>query len=168
MTALVALAAGGCASNDGSLNPTSTPTPTQATSPGATPGLTFLPTDPGTTPAATPPGQTDTDWGRIWDGLPDGFPRYPGAHPTVTGEGPASATLDVGAADPAAVMDFYRTALQGAGWIIVGVSGPREDGSFELATIDVHPACQVRVTVAPLGGSTIVAVLYGTGCPFSG
>ncbi|TAL09692.1 MAG: hypothetical protein EPO00_05600 [Chloroflexota bacterium] len=166
---LTACLVAGCSTVQGTPGPTSTqslsPVPSLAE---PTAELTPVPTEPGATAAPTMPGQTDTDWGRIWDGLPTGFPTYPGAHPTETGAGPASATLDAGAAEPGAVMNFYQTALQGAGWIIVGASGPREDGSLELSGVDIHPACQVRVTVMPLGSSTIVSILYGAGCPFTG
>lgn len=164
---LAASTIGGCSTVEGTIGPTTTPTNSAAPTPvEPTATLTPVPTNPGSTAEPAPPGQTDTDWGRIWDGLPAGFPAFPGAHATEIGEGPASATLDAGSAEPAAVMNFYQTALQAAGWIIVSVSGPREDGSLELSVVDIHPACQLRATVTPLGGSTIVTILYGAGCPF--
>lgn len=158
----------GCSATNGTSTPTTTaPATVEPTQDGPTPELTLLPTEPGATAEPGTPGQTDTDWGRIWDGLPNGFPAFPGAHVTELGSGPASATLDAGSAEPGAVANFYKTALQAGGWIIIGLSGPREDGSFELSSVDIHPACQVRTTVTPLGGSTIVNVLYGAGCPFN-
>src|SRR4029079_15915087 len=77
--------------------PSGTPAPT-----GGTPALTPVPggsTAPSagaSSAAVSPPTQTDTEWGRIWDGLPAGFPLPPGAVPTEIGEGAASATLAVG------------------------------------------------------------------------
>ena len=168
LASVVAILLAGCSATDGtSAPPTTAPATVEATEDGPTPELTLLPTEPGTTAEPGSPGQTDTEWGRIWDGLPKGFPAFPGAHPTEVGSGPASATLDAGSAEPGAVANFYKTALQAGGWIVIGLSGPREDGSFELSSVDIHPACQVRTTVTPLGGSTIVTVLYGAGCPFN-
>jgi hypothetical protein len=129
------------------------------------PTLSPVPTDPGTSPGATPPGQTNTDWGRIWDAVPPGFPVYPGAHPTETGAGPASAILDAGAAKPAEVVTFYQTAMTGIGLNIVSNDGPREDGSFDLLAGD-GASCAVEITVAPQGTSTIVTILYAAGCAF--
>lgn len=134
--------------------------------PSATPELTLIPTDPGTTPAPTPPGQTDTAWGRIWDGLPTGFPAFPGTKRTETGEGPASAILDAGAADPAEVASFYESALEGARYSTVSLAGPREDGSWEVESAS-DGGCGIQVTVTPRGSSTILTVLYGAACPFS-
>lgn len=168
LAGVVVLLLAGCSATDGtSLPATTAPPTTEATLDEPTPELTLLPTEPGTTSQPGTPGQTDTEWGRIWDGLPTGFPAFPGAHPTEVGSGPASATLDAGSAEPGAVANFYKTALQAGGWIVTGLSGPREDGSFELSSVDIHPACQVRTTVTPLGSSTIVIILYGAGCPFS-
>ncbi|MES2211273.1 MAG: hypothetical protein V4515_13995 [Chloroflexota bacterium] len=156
----------GCSATDGTPAPTAASAPS-ATAPKPTADLTLLPTDPAATPKPTPPSQTDTPWGRIWDGLPADFPIYPGVRPTETGQGPASAILDAGTADPGMVMNFYQSALEAAGWITVSSSGPREDGSRELASVNIHPACQLQITVTPLGGSTIVTILFGAGCPFS-
>lgn len=129
------------------------------------PGPTAVPTDPGATPRPSLPGQTDTDWGRIWDALPEAFPRYPGAGPTETGEGPASAILDVGDAEPTEVATFYQSALEGAGYSTLSLSGPREDGSREIETVG-ESNCRIRTTITPLGGTTIVTILYGADCPF--
>lgn len=153
----------GCSAT-GTPAPSATPPPSPGL-PSATPDLTLIPTDPGTTPAATQPGQTDTEWGRIWDALPEGFPAYPGSHPTETGEGPMSALLDAGSAAPAAVANFYATALEAAGYTTTALSGPREDGSWELES-GAGGGCLARVTATPLGSATIVAILFGAGCPF--
>lgn len=143
------------------------PTPTSSATPSATPATPSpVPTDAGASPVATIPPQTDTDWGRIWDALPAGFPAFASARPTETGTGPASATLDVGATDPMEVATFYQSALEGAGYSTVSMSGPREDGSIEIESAGAG-TCRVRTTVTPLGGTTIVTILYGADCPFA-
>ena len=140
--------------------PTGSQAPASGT-PAPTPGASA-----DATPGPTKPGQTDTDWERIWDGLPSSFPAYPGAHPTETGAGPASATLDAGTAQAAAVNAFYRTAFASIGYGIVSSDGPREDGSYELI-VGGQAACDIRVTAGPLGGSTIITIMYGALCPFT-
>ena len=126
---------------------------------------TPVPTDVGATPRPSPPAQSDTDWGRIWDGLPASFPHYPGASPTETGEGPASAILDVGAVDPAEVAAYYTSALEFDGYVTLTGSGPREDGSDEIEWAG-EATCRIRATITPLGGTTVVTILYRADCPF--
>ncbi len=145
------------------VTPSPSGAPPSATAPA--PGLTPVPTDPGATARPSPPTQTDTEWGRIWDALPEAFPRYPGANPTETGEGPASAILDVGDAEPAAVATFYQSALEAATYSTLSMSGPREDGSWEIESAG-EAACRTRTTITPLGGTTIVTILFGVDCPF--
>lgn len=151
--------------------PTVTPTASTGTGPTPSPSAVTsatpspVPTDAGASPVATIPAQTDTDWGRIWDALPAGFPAFAGAGPTETGAGPASATLDVGATDPMEVATFYQSALEGAGYSTVSMNGPREDGSIEIESAGAG-RCRIRTTVTPLGGTTIVTILYGADCPF--
>lgn len=144
---------------------TSNPSAALPTATAPTTMPTPVPTDPGTTARPSPPTQTDTEWGRIWDALPEAFPRYPGANPTETGEGPASAILDVGDAEPAGVATFYQSALEGATYSTLSMSGPREDGSWEIESAG-EATCRTRTTIAPLGGSTIVTILFGAACPF--
>ena len=154
--------------------PSATPTPSAgepgptATSGPTTAGPTPVPTVGAGTPAPTRPGQTDTAWGRIWDALPETFPSYPGASPTEVAEGPASATLSLGAnpGDPAEVASFYRTALAGAGFDAVDSSGPMEDGSYQV-NATAAAGCAAQVTVAPLGTDTVITILYGAACPFA-
>ncbi len=149
----------GCTTRATSSPTSNLPTATPAVS-SATPSPTVEPT-----PGSTKPGQTDTDWERIWDDIPAGFPSYPAAHPTETGQGPASAILDAGTAKPAQVTEFYRSAFAAAGYAIVSKDGPREDGSYELI-VSGQGGCHIRITTAPLGGSTIITILYGAQCPF--
>jgi hypothetical protein len=131
------------------------------------------PTDPppGSVPATSPgtgtsgtSGTTQTDWGTIRDALPPGFPRFPGSRPTETGEGPATAVFDA-PADVSTVTTWFQGALEGAGYSTLSLSGPSEDGSMEIESVGPTTQCRVRTTVAPLGGSTIVTILYGAVCP---
>jgi hypothetical protein len=156
----------GCGSNVTTPGPSGgLPTATASGQPTASHEPTAVPTDVGATPQPSPPSQSDTDWGRIWDSLPAAFPQFPGASPTETGEGPASAILDVGDADPAEVAGYYVSALESAGYSTLARSGPREDGSIEVEWAG-ETTCRIRATITPLGGTTIVTILYGADCPF--
>jgi hypothetical protein len=119
-------------------------------------------------PAASGPaaaGQTDTEWGRIWDTLPTGFPRYAGSTPSEEGAtGPASATLAIPGNVAAAVATWIAGQLTGDGYTVDGATAPLEDGSFVLDA-GKGPGCRAQVTVAPIGGMTTVTVLYGAACP---
>jgi hypothetical protein len=150
-----------------------------ATSPGAPPaGPAISPAGSAasTTPAQSPanpspnaslPAQADTSWGRIWEDLPATFPRPAGAEPTeVGGTEPTSATLDVPASAGTAedVVSFYRSALGSAGYS-VSVDGPLENGGYTISAAG-SGGCATQLSVAPLGGSLTVTVLYGAKCPF--
>lgn len=143
-----------------------TPPPGGFTPPAATP--TPVPGGASPSPVASLPAQADTTWGRIWEGLPTGFPRFAGAEPTeVGGTEATSATLDVptSAGSVQAITSFYRSGLEAAGYS-VSVDGPLEDGTYTISA--AGPAgCAAQVTVAPLGGSITVTILYGAACPFT-
>ena len=83
-------------------------TPTEASEPVAEP-----------TPAATAAaaeGQTDTEWGRIWDTLPAGFPVFPGATPSEeAATGPATAVYVVEGSEPDQIATWYQDAFELAG-----------------------------------------------------
>ena len=108
--------------------------------------------------------QTDTEWGRIWDALPDNFPRYPGSTPTETGAGPASAQFAVPAGRDE-VTTWLQAGLEGAGYSTEALSGPLEDGSRVIDSI-ADGGCRVQTVIAPLGGTTHVTVRFGAACPF--
>lgn len=158
---LIGLTAVGCAA------PTRvSPSPPSAT-PQATPTLAIGTPSLAPSPSASPPpaaGITETDWGPIWDALPPGFPHYPGSTPTETGGGAASAILDA-PADVPTVTSWYQATLELVGFNTLSLSGPLEDGSMEIESAGLETRCLVRTTIAPLGGSTIVTILYGAGCP---
>jgi hypothetical protein len=118
--------------------------------------------------ASTPPlaGQTDTDWGRIWDSLPAGFPAYPGSAPAEeAATGPASAVLAVQGVEAKSIADWMRSKLELATYTTEALSGPLEDGGFVLDSTGPAPGCRVQASIAPLGGLTIVTVRYGAACP---
>jgi hypothetical protein len=108
---------------------------------------------------------TEISWGRIWDGLPPSFPRYPGAEPTETGAGPASAILDV-PVKAATVADWYGKALKQAGYDTEAVSGPLENGSMVIASVGSEPGCRVQTSLVPSGGRTTATILFAAACPY--
>lgn len=110
--------------------------------------------------------QTNTEWGRIWDGLPAGFPPIPGATPDEATGSPASAVLIVDGTAAQSVATFLQTELQKAGYTAVGSTEPLEDGSYVLEMTGTPDGCMLQATVKPTGGLTTVTILYGTGCPF--
>ena len=124
------------------------------------------PTTAASLTGATPPSQTDTEWGRIWDTLPSGFPTYPGSTPgEETSTGPASANLVVQGLDAKGITTLLQTLLQQAGYATEGLSGPLEDGSYVLDMTGPATGCKVQVSAAPTGSVTILTILYGASCP---
>ena len=115
-------------------------------------------------PSPSAPTQTATEWGRIWDALPPGFPVHPGAEPTEGAAGPASAMLTVPAKVGTAAA-WWQTALERAGYSTVAVSGPLEDGSIVIDSAG-EGDCRVQVAITPTGATTTVRILYGAACPF--
>jgi hypothetical protein len=146
------------------------PSATSATTPSTEP--TAAPTSaPTTAPASTSPGaslaagQTDTGWGRIWDSLPAGFPRFPGGTPVDDASPePASGRFAVPGGDPGAIATWMQEALESATFSTVGLNGPAEDGSFVLDSVG-DGECRIQTTIAPLGDTTSITVLYGAPCP---
>lgn len=121
---------------------------------------------PGETGGPPLEGQTETEWGRIWDTLPTGFPKYPGAvlsEETVTG--PASAVYSVEGGEPAEIATWYQGELEMAAFSTEALSGPLEDGGYVINSTGQDPRCRLSVTIAPLGGTTTLTVLYGAACP---
>lgn len=137
--------------------------PAVSPTPSATSSLP--PATQGSSPAPSLPTQSDTDWGRIWDGVPASFPVIRGAVPsTDTGEGAVSALLALEAPDAMVIAAFYRDALQATG-MTVSLDGPLEDGSVTVSGTDGYE-CEVQVGVEPAGSTNLISVLYGAGCPF--
>jgi len=116
--------------------------------------------------SGTASGQTDTDWGRIWDTLPAGFPSVPGATPAdETAAGPASASLVVHGKDAKGVATQMQTRLTTAGYATTGLSGPLENNGYVLDLTGPPKGCAVQVAVTPTGSLTTVTILYGAACP---
>jgi hypothetical protein len=149
-------------------------TPAKTSSP--VPTLLPLPTEtyvapsldieqPGLTPST---GQSDTGWGPIWNALPPGFPKPPGAEPADANSGPVSAAWTVptsSVASAAAAAKLYVDAFSAAGYG-GGREGPLEDGAYTAWASNGY-GCDILVTATPQGEGTLVTVLYGAGCPFS-
>jgi hypothetical protein len=163
---VVSLALAACGSTPSS----SSSSPAAATAPASAARSdppTVPPAEP--TPEPTPPataGQTDTEWGRIWDTLPSWFPMYPGA--TASDEAssePASAVYIVDDAEPSAIATWFQDAFELAAFHTDALSGPFEDGGYLLESSGDDPACRLSLTIAPLGGTTSLTVLYGAECP---
>ncbi len=155
LVTMVAVGLAGCSpTTDG-------PTPVPATS--------ILSAGPTTAPpeatSAPTTGQTDTSWGRIWDALPAGFPRYPGA--TTADDAtdvPVSAAYALTGVDAGEVATWVQTNLEVATYSTEALSGPFEDGGYVVDSVG-DGDCRIQTTIAPLGGLVLVTILYGAACP---
>jgi hypothetical protein len=139
---------------------------------GSPPGGMTLDPGPATeAPAATEApttSQTDTDWGRIWDDVPGGFPVYPTAvrSEEVGGGEPVSATFTIPGTDAVAdVVGWMQSELELATYSTFALSGPLEDGGYVIDSVG-DGDCRIETRIAPAGGVTIVTVRYGADCPF--
>ena len=133
----------------------------------ATTTASAAPSEASQAPLSSSPGagQTDTEWGRIWDTVPAGFPRFPGSNPAEDAAAdPVSARFAVPGGDPQAIATWMQSALEQAHLSTVGLNGPAEDGSFVLDSAG-NGACRVQTTIAPLGDMTFISVRYGSDCP---
>jgi hypothetical protein len=137
--------------------------PTEAPAASPVPG----PSEAPSTPEPAPVTQTDTAWGRIWDGLPAGFPVYPGAVESDEAGGgePVSATFSVADAAPDEIVTALQSQLELATFSTEALSGPLEDGGFVIDSVG-DAGCRIATTVTPAGGLTLVTVRYGAECPF--
>jgi hypothetical protein len=139
-----------------------TPASTSNTTSASNPPPDGTPSD---STAAPPAEQTDTDWGRIWDGVPDAFPIYPGATPADDAATEVvSATFALEGAEARTVAGWMQTELERALFATEALNGPLEDGSFVLDSTGTSD-CRIQVTIAPLGGLTTISVRYGAACP---
>ena len=141
--------------------PSPSPSATSTTAPSA------AGSEAATAPSDGPPAgtQTDTAWGRIWDDVPPGFPRYPGsAIADDASPDPVSATFAVADDDTAVIAAWMQEALETATFSTESLSGPFEDGSFVLESVG-DGDCRLQVVVAPMGTMTFVIVRYGAACP---
>jgi hypothetical protein len=155
---LTAAACGGDSAATGTADPgmspiaTIEPEPTTTTPPGAT--------------AVLPVTQTDTDWGRIWDSVPAGFPLPPGAVASEeTGGGPVSATWTVAGTDGADLAEWMQSELELATYSTEALSGPLENGEYVLDSVG-DDGCRMEVALTPRDGLTTVSVRFGAACPY--
>ena len=159
----LALTLAACGSGTGAGQPGSAPT-AEASTPPANPGADHPPDAHPAPSASSTASQTDTAWGRIWDAVPAGFPRYPRAAPADDASAdPASLRYAVSGADPETIAAWLQAGMETATFS-TDVSGPLEDGSFSLDSVG-DAGCRIQSTVAPVGGMTFVTVLYGASCP---
>ena len=164
MTLSLVLAATFAACDGVAATPPPSAAPTADASAAPTPVVSVSPMEPGTS-SAPPASQTDTDWGRIWDAVPVGFPRYPGGTTADDATpGPVSAAYVIPSADAATIADWMQTTLETATYSTEALSGPLEDGSFVLDSVG-DADCRIETRIAPLGEMTLVTVLYGAACP---
>ena len=109
--------------------------------------------------------QSESEWGRIWDNVPTGFPRFPGSRiADPISPDPVSATYAVDNDDTALIADWMLGALEGASLSTVMLSGPFEDGGFVIDSVG-QGECRIQTSVQPMGGLTFVIVRYGAACP---
>nr|ADC35977.1 hypothetical protein [uncultured bacterium 148] len=167
---LLALVVAACAPDPGSPTPAATLADgTPASSADATPAATEVAgasDAPSSGPSQAPTvSQTDTEWGRIWDAVPAGFPRYPGGTTAddATAD-PVSAAYAIPDGDPAQVADWMQSSLELATFRTEGLSGPFEDGAYVLDSVGAGD-CRIETRIAPQGSLILVTVLYGAGCP---
>lgn len=128
--------------------------------------------EPTAKPTEAPPesqapvvGQTDTEWGRIWDAVPAGFPRYPGSTPADDASpDPVSAAYAIASGDAAEIAGWMQTNLELATYSTEGLSGPFEDGSYVLDSVG-DGDCRMQTRVTPQGSLILVTVRYGAACP---
>lgn len=109
--------------------------------------------------------QTETGWGRIWDSVPTGFPRFPGSTVAdLVSPDPVSATYTVVNDDSAQIAGWMQNALETASFGTESLSGPLEDGGFVIESVGERE-CRIQTSVRPMGGLTFVIVRYGAACP---
>ena len=120
---------------------------------------------PSVAPSAAGGTQTETGWGRIWDDVPEGFPRFPTSRVADDiSPDPVSATYAVDNDDTAQIASWMQSALETASLRTESLSGPLEDGGFVLESVG-EGDCRIQTSVQPLGGLTFVIVRYGAACP---
>jgi hypothetical protein len=166
---LLAAACGGRSGTDdplqSAIEATASPTAEPTEAPGESPIV--VPSEAVQSFEPPPVTQTDTAWGRIWDGLPAGFPVYPGAIESEEAGGgePVSATFSVADAAPDEIATALQSQLELATFSTEALSGPLEDGGFVIDSVG-DAGCRIETTVTPAGGLTLITVRYGADCPF--
>ena len=161
MTVGLALAVSACGGS-------ATPVPPSSTQATAQPAPTDVPGGSDHTAAPSPGLLPNQAWGAAWDALPPGFPVPAGARradPGDPADGPVSGAFVIDGA-PDDVAAAIQNGLTAAGYSTEAVSGPLEDGSLVMDSAGPDPACRVQTRVRPLGGTTMITVLFGASCPW--
>ena len=78
---------------------------------------------------------------------------------------PGERRLFVEGGEPAEIATWYQDELEMAAFSTEALSGPLEDGGYVIDSTGQDPRCRLSVTIAPLGGTTTLTVLYGAACP---
>lgn len=107
-----------------------------------------------------------TEWGRLWDRVPDDFPIHPDGYPAddALPDDPVSAVYAVDADDVAEIVSWMQAALEEATYSTEALSGPLDDGTYAIDSVG-DAGCRIEVTIAPLDGLALVTVRYGAECP---
>ena len=162
-----AIVAAACSPDEGATTVAPTGAPPTATPPDSAAPTHLVSSEPVEPDMGSPSpvSQTDTEWGRIWDAVPAGFPRYPGG--TIANDAtpdPVSAAYAIPQGDPAEIAEWMQTSLEVATYSTEALSGPLEDGSFVIDSVG-EADCRIQTTIAPLGDLILVTVRYGAACP---
>jgi hypothetical protein len=112
-----------------------------------------------------------TDWGPSFCSLPAGFPVCPRCEPDES-FGEDITAVWIAAWDAITTVQWYRSALQAAGYPEVSMKSSSDRGDhIVIESGGPRPECKVQVSVArgddaaDGSASSYVAVRYGTGCP---
>lgn len=172
LTLSVSVIVGACGPTQGSGSPSSSVAPSEPTgatasaaAPSTAPSPSIGPSASAAPSASSATTQTDTEWGRIWDAVPAGFPRYPGGTTAddATDE-PVSAAYVVAGADPAELAAWMQTSVETATYSTEALSGPLEDGGYVLDSVG-DGDCRIETKMAPQGDLILVTIRYGAACP---
>ena len=88
---------------------------------------------------------------------------YPGAAAVDPMDGPATHAWEA-VAPPDEVAGWYADTFEELGWSHIDLGSPLEDGTQVLDLGTDLPECRVQLTFRPLGGSTMIILMYGAGC----
>ena len=139
--------------------------PSATSAPSASPTEAPSASSPESAVPSAAAGQSDSEWGRIWDALPAGFPRFPGSSiADPTGPEPVSARFGVTDGDPGLIATWMQDALETATFSTEGMNGPFEDGGYVIDSVG-EGECRMQTRIVPEGGTTFIEILYGAGCP---
>ena len=152
----------------GTPGPTTPPTAVPSGEPTTAPTSLEPSDEPSTEPGPSAGiGQSETEWGVIWDGVPEGFPRFAGARDADDAiADPVSDAYVVEGGDAAEIAAWLQAAMEVATYSTKGLSGPLEGGDYVLDSVG-DDGCRIQTSIVPQGGLVLVTVRYGADCPAS-